>query len=627
VASALDLAGILRGLDATSLRARLGERAVSRPGQVRDAFDLAEALLEPSSVRDALTRLDRVALIAVQAARQAGDAAALLSRAHPAFDVGVDDVERALERAADRFLVARDATGVASTFDAVAAVLDDDPTLSLDVLARSLPPVVLEAVEQHETGAPDARGAERLFALVIEMAEIVRALESAPARELAKGGLALPETRRLAEAARVDVDDVAGLLTAARAADLAQPGRDGWEPGRAAAAWLAAPWAERWTDLVAPWLESVPPEVRTVLDQRAETSWGEPLVTFSEWFFPAGSAWLADRLDTFTHEAELFGLTAGGRPTVVATTLLRQGPAAAHDLVAELMPQPIETVYLQHDLTVVAPGPLAPELDARLRSIAEVESTGLAATYRISEGRLQGALVDGETEESLREFLGGLSSTGIPQPVDYLLSETAARHGRYRVSAYSPRDGDGSVTEQARQLDAVSRLRADDPALLDTIEVDHTLGSLALIRADPLTMLSRFDAETVYWALTEARYPVVLEDAGRSPLRAPARRSNRRSAPSSAADPLGELVERVSASSGGSAEDTDRAWIARQLDAAVKGRLTVLVTVAMPDGTTSELQMEPTGVGGGRVRGRDRKSDIERTLPLSSIVAVATPSH
>lgn len=627
MASALDLAGILRSLDATTLRARLGERTISRPGQVRDAFDLAEALLEPSSVRDALTRLDRVALIAVQAARQAGDAAALLSHAHPAFEVGVDDVERAVERAADRFLVARDSKGVASTFDAVAAVLDDDPTLSLDVLARSLPPVVLEAVEQHDTGAQDPRGSERLFALVIEMAEIVRALESAPARELAKGGLALPETRRLAEAARVDVDDVAGLLAAARAADLAQPGLDGWEPGSAAAAWLEAPWAERWTDLVAPWLESVPPEVRTVLDQRAETSWGEPLITFSEWFFPAGSAWLADRLDAFTHVAELFGLTAGGRPTAVATTLLRRGPAAAHDIVAQLMPEPIETVYLQNDLTVVAPGPLAPELDARLRSIAEVESTGLAATYRISEARLQGALVDGETEQSLREFLGSLSSTGIPQPVDYLLSETAARHGRYRVSAYSPRDDDGVVAEQARQLDAVSRLRADDAALLDTIEVDHTLGSLALVRADGLTMLSRFDAETVYWALTEARYPVVLEDAGRSPLRAPPRRSNRRAAPSSAADPVGELVERVSASSGGSAEDTDRAWIARQLDAAVKGRLTVLVTVAMPDGTTSELQMEPTGVGGGRVRGRDRKSDIERTLPLSSIVAVATPSR
>jgi hypothetical protein len=34
--------------------------------------------------------------------------------------------------------------------------------------------------------------------------------------------------------------------------------------------------------------------------------------------------------------------------------------------------------------------------------------------------------------------------------------------------------------------------------------------------------------------------------------------------------------------------------------------------------------MEPTGIGGGRVRGRDKKSDVERTLPLSHVVAVSS---
>jgi hypothetical protein len=39
----------------------------------------------------------------------------------------------------------------------------------------------------------------------------------------------------------------------------------------------------------------------------------------------------------------------------------------------------------------------------------------------------------------------------------------------------------------------------------------------------------------------------------------------------------------------------------------------------MPDGHTVEYLFEPTGVGGGRLRGRDRAADIERTLPLSSV--------
>jgi len=44
----------------------------------------------------------------------------------------------------------------------------------------------------------------------------------------------------------------------------------------------------------------------------------------------------------------------------------------------------------------------------------------------------------------------------------------------------------------------------------------------------------------------------------------------------------------------------------------------------MPDGSTTTLDMEPTGIGGGRVRGRDKKSDVERTLPLKNVVAVAS---
>ena len=42
----------------------------------------------------------------------------------------------------------------------------------------------------------------------------------------------------------------------------------------------------------------------------------------------------------------------------------------------------------------------------------------------------------------------------------------------------------------------------------------------------------------------------------------------------------------------------------------------------MPDGRVVDYLLEPTGVGGGRVRGRDRAADIERTLPLSSVRGV-----
>jgi len=47
------------------------------------------------------------------------------------------------------------------------------------------------------------------------------------------------------------------------------------------------------------------------------------------------------------------------------------------------------------------------------------------------------------------------------------------------------------------------------------------------------------------------------------------------------------------------------------------------VTVAMPSGVEVEMQLEPAGLSGGRLRARDRKADLERTLPLSSITAIS----
>ena len=54
--------------------------------------------------------------------------------------------------------------------------------------------------------------------------------------------------------------------------------------------------------------------------------------------------------------------------------------------------------------------------------------------------------------------------------------------------------------------------------------------------------------------------------------------------------------------------------------------LAVTVTVRMPDGSETAFLLEPAGLSGGRLRARDCRADIERTLPLSHIVAVAPAS-
>ena len=68
--------------------------------------------------------------------------------------------------------------------------------------------------------------------------------------------------------------------------------------------------------------------------------------------------------------------------------------------------------------------------------------------------------------------------------------------------------------------------------------------------------------------------------------------------------------------------DGDSAWVARQWELALRGKLSLRATVQLPDGSQRSFDLEPTGIAAGRVRGRDKAADIERTLPVASITAL-----
>jgi hypothetical protein len=283
---------------------------------------------------------------------------------------------------------------------------------------------------------------------------------------------------------------------------------------------------------------------------------------------------------------------------------MRGEPADASTMAVHL-PAEIDRVYLQADLTAIAPGPLAPALDMRLRGIAMRESRAQASTYRFTAASLGAGMTDGETAGSIRAFLSTLSLTGIPQPLDYLIESTAARHGLVRVR-----------TEPATGRTLVE---SPDAALLRTISVDQALRPLGLLE-DEGALVSRVDRDAVYWTLADARYPVVALDGDGTaePVR---RRAVGASAPSPArpSDLYARLIADLRSGHG---TDGEEGWLERELEQAVRARAGIIVVVRMPDGTERSLSLEATGLGGGRLRGLDRAADIERTLPVSSIVSV-----
>ncbi|MEN0083658.1 MAG: helicase-associated domain-containing protein [Leifsonia sp.] len=615
----LALAARLRELGDAALVGALHRRTYRRTG-VSDFFDLADALLDADSVQRALVPLDRPRLAAAVVLGRADEplsaeeVAERLSAEPATAGIAVDTVVAALDDLTG-LLLAHPGDGDPRRFtvyDAVTAQLAAWPDLGLpspDDLLRTPPPPALAPVPDTERRFTDRLAAERAFEAVTAVSELLAELAREGARRLQKGGLALPAIKRLAEALSVDAEIVPVALSAAERADLAAVDDGMWLPTDRAATWTHAPTPERWRALAAAWLEALPDDVRALLALRSRAAWGESLREHVAWLHPAAVEEAQERVDAHTRLADWLGITAHQAPSTAGAALVEQGPEAATAAMAELFPAEVDRVYLQHDLTIVSPGPLAPEVETRLRGIADLESRALASTFRLSAASVDRALTAGETAEGIREFLSSISLTGLPQPLDYLVTDAAERHGRVRVREAEGADG------------ARSAVRSADATLLRTIQVDQALGSLRLAQGGDGELLSRFPRDVVFWALSDARYPVVAEDAeGREVILRRQRVARARSA--SVEDRDAELVQRLRAAEAEAGDDTGERWLARQLDLAVRARSPIVIEVAMPDGRVVDYLLEPTGVGGGRLRGRDRAADIERTLPLSSVRGV-----
>jgi hypothetical protein len=609
--SALALAARLRALDDDALARLVAERAVRDSG-IRDFFDLAEALLDRTSVQAALERLDRgtLALLSVAGELAERDGAPTAEQLAARLGIPIAEARERIGAALDVGLLGAE-SGRYAPWDAVVEQLRAWPAFGLPAsrdLEAGTPPAVLEPVSEADVRFIDRGAGDRAFGTLGAVTETLLALRDAPARRLTRGGLALPDARRLAAIAGVATEEVELLLDISARAGLAVLSGAEWVPTGALTAWLAGSRVDRWAELANGWLNRLPNDLRDLLRSRAHVVWGDGLLDYLGWLYPAGGQWIRERAAAAAREAELLGITGQGAPSTAGSRLLLEGTEAAAAAMAASFPPEVESVYLQHDLTVIAPGPLRVDLETRLRGMAEVEARGVASSFRITAVSLTRAFVAGETADGVRAFLSGLSLTGIPQPLDYLIADTAARFGMLRVGRLE--EGPGSY------------VRSDDADLLRQLAVDQALAPLGLEATGRHRLVSRFDVGLVYTSLLDARYPVVAEDSEGEIV---ALRAERRASSSGTVvtdDTAAILVSRVRESAASAPEEADRAWLARQLELAIKGKVTVKVAVRLPDDSVAEYVLEPAALAGGRLRARDRRSDIERTLPLASILSV-----
>lgn len=579
-----DLAARLRAMPDDALERLVAARrlptaalAETGPQRITDFFDLAEALRSDDAVDAAVEHLPRATILAL---RDGGAVDAL----GPAIELGLADEDGAVDDAV--------AARVAAHPDLTS--LDEQPG-GPEQVRPAAPALDAAALERART-----TGAEQAFATMTVLAELLRAVDAGAVRELVKGGIGMPLARTLAERIGTDAELVAGRLALLDGIGFADPDTGRWIVTDAGHAWLLAGWPERWVSLVAAWSDTLPPAVHQVLDLADGDL--RDLVPLGRWAYPAGSRWLDALLLDVAGTAASLGLAVDGIVTSTGRALL-DGDA---EQAADDLPGTVERVYLQHDLTVIAPGPLAPVDDDALRTVAVLEAPGLAARYRISEDTLRAAFRAGHSRDDLLSLLGRLSATGIPQPLAYLIDQVAGRDGSIVVDR-----GPGGVGTEVRGT-------ADQ---LDLVGVDAELRQLAWERPDLTTLTTRYPPHVVHTALEDQRYPAVLTTTARPEAHhgPPGRRSPTGRSPEQSAH---ALVERLRLTTQRGDSEPEQEWLGRQIDLAVRGRTPIRVTVRMPDGSERPFSIVPTSVAAGRVRGRDTAVDVERTLPLSLVVSV-----
>jgi 2-phospho-L-lactate guanylyltransferase (CobY/MobA/RfbA family) len=556
-------------------------------------------------------------------------------------------------------LLRRDAETVELPRQVALAIRGDSPLGTVRLIEPAL------NTKQHKVATVDATGAGEALEFLRRAERLVKLWSADPAPVLKAGGLGVRDLRKVAR--ELDTDErgagllVETMLGAAMIADSASATTPEWLPTTIVDPWLVSTPAHQWATLAAAWLDlprlpglagardakdkvlaplsddlrrpPAPVERRRILSALADLRAGagvaspDDLAAVLAWRAPRRGGRLRDEIVRWTlAEATQLGLVALGSLTGAGRALLDDGPAAAAKRMADSMPDPLDHVLVQADLTVVAPGPLEPALAADMAAVANVESAGSATVYRVTDASVRRALDMGRTAEDLHELFRTRSRTPVPQGLTYLIDDVARRHGRLRGGA------------------AASFLRCDDQVLLAEVAAHPAATRLELRKIAPTVLVSPVPLADVLSELRDAGFAPAAEDANGqvldlrpAGLRLPAPARQRRAAAGSllperalalvsalrAGDTAAGTRRGRTVSLTGGTGATDTAATLALLREAIEQNSQVWIDFVDSRGVASQRVVDPFRVGGGILEGRDVSHGAVRQYPLHRITSAS----
>ncbi|MCK9794693.1 helicase-associated domain-containing protein [Isoptericola sp. 4D.3] len=546
--------------------------------------------------------------------------------------------------------------------------------------------------------AADAEAASAALELVRRVDLLVAAWDDTAPPVLRSGGLGVRDLRRTAQALGSDEADAAFVVELAAAAGVVADDGDAppsYRPTTVADAWEAMDDADRWALLASawagsrrtPWLVGSRDEkgnLRAPLSGDLHRGWvprlrrhvlqvlaAQPGTALDVAAVMAVLRWHAPRtvppeqaVEGLLAEAGLLGVTGAGALSAPGTAVLAHlsdaGPAGLAEAMRAALPPEVDEVLLQGDLTGIVPGRPSQALATLLDRSADVESRGAATTVRFSPASVTRALDHGTTADELLDALAQRSRVPVPQPLEYLVRDTARRHESLRVGS------------------AGSYVRAADPTVLAGLAVDPRLAHLGLVRLAPTVLAASVPAAELHAALrergllsavegpdgrvlsTRMRRPPRLDRAGRDARRRPAAEPE-----PTTDDARAHLVARLRAADAGDETAVDRLAGAHRArpssgtngtgtngagttrangsrgtttpgraltpepgdalatlhDALRDGRL-VWIEMVGASGTLERRALKPLRLDGGRLRALDPAREAELTVAVHRIASV-----
>jgi hypothetical protein len=624
-------------------------------GQPRAGVAAAEALADPVRVRTLIAACDadeREVLDRLAAGPPIGSVRN--AQLAPSRDGGLPAPHRLVARG---LLVAVDAQTVELPRE-VGVALRSPAIGNLQPAPPAIPVSTRPAAELDRVGGT----------AVLETLRLVDALAESwsahPPAQLRSGGVGVRDLRRTARELGVDEPVAALIAETAAAAGLLNATHElesVYLPTAEFDTWLRHDTATRWTELASAWLamtrqpslvnqrgdrdrvisvlgpdaeRGTIPALRTqVLGALGALAPGAAPIDRADvlrhlaWQAPRRATGQRPLADAILAEADLLGLTAAGGLTGYTRTLLDGSRAVAEHVLTDALPDPVDHFLVQPDLTIVVPGPPTAELARELTLVADIESTGGASVYRLTEATVRRALDAGRSGTDLRAFLAARSRTPLPQALTYLIDDSSKRHGALRTGV------------------AGAYLRCDDESLLTRVVSDRDVGPLQLRRLAPTVAVSTAPVARVLEVLRESGYSPAAEapdgevislgyDSARAPSRQVVRPARSRIVASSGPQ-LTELVRRIRAGDNLTTISTRVQPLTQQVPGvtsaatmgmlrdAIRGGRTVLLNCAEPDGTATRHTIVPISMAGGYVRGHEPASQRLQSFPLHRLIAVS----